>query len=272
MLGVFKVRREIKLTPVPYNGGTYSQTIAQPRTLAVSNIIKNILSTTNANKKINIEIALSSELTELPLPNPIPTPHYELTHLEKLKIIFKSMLEASYKSQDEAEDIGKGFALEMDRDLSNINTYVYFDMQTKFPLVVHRGSVDLINDWLVEDTLILTGLARLISPRVRLAKELVIKVEAKYKKFCDSFGHSMGARVSEESGAHGYILTYNKASGFGDIRKQTNPNQIDYRSPKDLVSLLSETQDTTIKYVGQDEGFINAHSLSILPEVQERRV
>jgi hypothetical protein len=269
MLGVFGNHRAKKLIPVPYDGGTYKRDNGRtpsPQFLQAIQAIKNIPT------KANIKSALKAELAMLPLPNNAPAPHYALTHLEKLKLLLKPLLEASYMSMAEAEEVAKQFALEMDTELSNENTYVYFDMMSGFPLVVHRGSVDLINDWLISDVLIATGLSRLINPRISMAQELVKKVEEKYQKPSDGFGHSLGSNVAENSGASGYILTYNKASGLGDIRRKTNPNQIDYRSPKDIVSLISETQDTTIKYVGEDAGFLEAHGLSILPTMAERRV
>jgi hypothetical protein len=57
-----------------------------------------------------------------------------------------------------------------------------------------------------------------------------------------------------------------------DIRKKTNPNQIDYRSYKDIVSLLAETQDTNIKYIANDKGLLYSHGTDILPSIQERRL
>lgn len=199
-------------------------------------------------------------------------PHHKMSHLEKLKMMFKTMLEASYKTPQEAEDIGKEYALVFDNNLSNENTYVYYDMETGYPLITHRGSSTLL-DWSVSDVLILTGLQHIVMPRVSIAREIVRKTEEKYKKPSDGFGHSLGGFAAEEAGHNGFILTYNKASGFGDIRKKIrNPKQIDYRNQLDIVSLLSETQDTQIKYIENKQGILSSHSLDILPSMQERRV
>lgn len=194
-----------------------------------------------------------------------------VNHLQKLKTIFKAMLEASYKTPQEASQTGQRYGLVFDTQLSNDNTYVYYDTETGFPLITHRGSTTLI-DWLVSDPLILTGMARVVMPRVTTAKEIVKQVEGKYKRPSDSFSHSLGGYIAEESGANGYILTYNKAAGLGDIRKKTNPKQIDYRSYADIVSLIAETQDTNIKYIENNKGLLYSHSTDILPEVQNRRV
>jgi hypothetical protein len=229
-------------------------------------------------KPISIENTISTKMNERSaetVAEPQPSfirPHYKMTHLQKLKMMFKRMLEASYKTPEEAEDIGKVYGLVFDNDLSNENTYVYYDMETRFPLITHRGSTTLL-DWTVSDVLILTGLQHIVMPRVSIAREIVRKTEEKYRKASDGYGHSLGGFVAEQAGHKGFILTYNKAAGFGDIRKKIrNPKQIDYRNQLDIVSLLSETQETQIKYIENKQGILSSHSLDILPSMQERRV
>ena len=207
----------------------------------------------------------------VPQPVPQPPPPPPINHLQKLKIMFKPLLEASYKTPQEAIEIGKRFHLIFDTEQSNYNTYVYYDTDTGFPLITHRGSTTIL-DWTVSDVLILTGLRHIVLPRVDTAIEIVKKVEAKYRKPSDAYGHSLGGLVAEQSGNRGFILTYNKAAGFGDIRKRTSRRQIDYRNSADIVSLLAETQDTQIKYIQNNEGILSSHSLSILPDVAQRRV
>ena len=67
-------------------------------------------------------------------------------------------------------------------------------------------------------------------------------------------------------------MTYNKATGLQDVAKAINPNQTDYRSAKDIVSLLSTTQRraNNLKTVA-DQGFLNAHTLESLPAIAEER-
>jgi hypothetical protein len=198
------------------------------------------------------------------------SPHYKTSHLNRLKQLLKPMLIASYKSQQEAEEIGKSYGLEFINEFSNENTFVYLDMITKFPLIVHRGSATA-EDWLVSDALILTGLSRILMPRVSIAREIVSKVEERYKKPSDAFGSSLGGNIAENSNAKGFILTHNKAAGLGDLFKRNDKSrQIDYRTKKDIVSLIAETQDTNIKYL-QDTGFLTSHSLNTLKEGQQDR-
>lgn len=189
-----------------------------------------------------------------------------INHLNKLATMFKPMLEASYMTPQEANEIGKKFNLIFDSELSNSNTYVYFDMQTLYPLITCRGSTTAI-DWLISDPLILTGASRLIMPRVSTAQAIVKQVEKKYNAPADGFGHSMGSFVIENSGTHGFIFTYNKAVGFGDIGKVVkNPKQYDFRNENDIVSLFAITQDTQLNNVGDSSvGYIEAHGLSSLP-------
>ncbi|KAJ1628035.1 hypothetical protein T492DRAFT_841890 [Pavlovales sp. CCMP2436] len=194
-------------------------------------------------------------------------------HVKRLREIFKTMLILSYEPAARAQSEAAALGLTMDIELSTENTYVYFDHQSDFPLIVHRGSMTA-SDWLLEDALILTGLVALTSsPRNAVGAEITRLVEEKYGQPADAFGHSLGGRVAEVSGASGYVFTYNKAAGLGDIAAPTRPRQTDYRNKKDIVSLLSETQThpLPIKYVGEDESLFNSHGLGILPETVERR-
>jgi hypothetical protein len=150
------------------------------------------------------------------------------------------------------------------------------DNKTGYPLIVHRGSFTT-SDWLIDDTMIASGFNKLIdSPRIRQAKRITQNVETFYNKDADAFGHSLGAVAAENSNANGYIMTYNKGTGLGDLRRNIqNDKQVDYRNRRDLVSLISETQqrNNNIRYVGTgDEGLIEAHGLDILPDVANRRI
>lgn len=196
-------------------------------------------------------------------------------HKLQLRKALKPLLEASYKPIENAESVALKYGYVLDRKLSVENTYVYVSTQTGFPLVVHRGSVSA-TDWLLEDVLIATGITSAFnnSPRLALARDITQKTEAKYGLPTDAFGHSLGGRVAEHSGANGYIMTYNKAVGLFDARTQVSKNQIDYRSPKDIVSALSVFQPREtgahIRHI-EDTGIINSHSVEALPKVASER-
>lgn len=195
-----------------------------------------------------------------------------INHKLQLRKAFRPLLQLSYDTIDEAETIGLKYNYKLDRDLSTYNTHVYVNNLDGIPLIVHRGS-HTIADWAIEDVAIITGLTEIFSsPRLNYAKEITTKVEAKYGKPADAFGHSLGAHLSEHSGAKGTIMTYNKATGIQDIGKQIPDNQIDYRASKDVVSLLSTTQrrKNKLKTI-TDPGLFNSHTVESLPTIAEER-
>lgn len=205
-----------------------------------------------------------------PAVKPAPKPKINIDHLTRLKQIFKLMIQTSFKTIPEAIRTASKNNLVFDKVLSNEDKYVYLDRLTGFALVTHRGSSTVV-DWLVSDVLIITGLSSIYLPRLSEATRITRAVEEKYGP-SDSFGFSLGGYVAERTNASGYILTYNKASNLNSIQQQTNDKQIDYRTKKDLVSFLSETQKTNIKYVGDDVSLLNAHSSDNLDDIQKRRV
>jgi ABC-type multidrug transport system fused ATPase/permease subunit len=103
------------------------------------------------------------------------------------------------------------------------------------------------------------------------AKKLNYNVEKKYGKPADAVGHSLGGRLVENSGAHGNIITYNKAIGLGDIGKTFKKNQLDIRTKRDIVSGLSGTQKHNVEIINQQKysnspamQIINAHDVKNL--------
>jgi hypothetical protein len=122
--------------------------------------------------------------------------------------------------------------------------------------------------------LIATGITNAFnnSPRLSSARDITKKTEAKYGLPADAFGHSLAGRIAEYSDAHGTILTFNKAVGLFDARTRVNKNQVDYRSPKDIVSALSEVQprDSHIRRIA-DAGLLRSHSIDSLPDIASAR-
>jgi len=137
----------------------------------------------------------------------------------------------------------------LDLQLSTNTTKVFYrdnsqmvvrDALPRRLVIVFRGS-STASDWLVEDTAILFGLAS-NTPRILEAKRITAAAEAKYKMPADAIGHSLGGRLAELSGAHGQIITYNKAVGIQDVGKTIDKKQTDYRTKGDAVSLMAVTQ------------------------------
>ena len=173
-----------------------------------------------------------------------------------------TILEASYKKQSEAqEDLGK-IGYNYDPELSNMESKVFVDKEGK-PSVAFRGSTR-VSDWLIEDPAIALGIK---TPKQRKAEALVKRVEAKYGKPTDVYGHSLAGTRAELSGASGNIYTYNKAVGLGQIGKKLPSRQTDVRTSKDIVSIGSLLQyGGTKKTIQSPSSIIGSHSLSALKD------
>ena len=81
-----------------------------------------------------------------------------------------------------------------------------------------------------------------LTPRYREAKRVAGKVKQKYgADKVTAIGHSLGGGLAASSGIKKRI-TYNKAVGLSDLWRPVSSGQIDYRTKKDPVSLLSYFQ------------------------------
>ena len=281
-LGVFTKPR-IELKPVPYNGGTFkpysqgtqsydtfmplvSNAITAPPTTTTKPLVKaSSVMRTPSNLPHRIG---GIEITQGPVTTYAETPDEPREHLEVLLTTFKQMLDLGYQAIEFSKNKCEEFGYTMDLQLSTIDTYVYMNNETGFPLIVHRGSITAA-DWIVEDGLILSTLTSFISsPRSVYARRITRRVETKYKKPTDCCGHSLGGRLAEVSEASGYVLTYNKAAGLQDIGKKINPKQYDFKSTNDIVSLLAQTQrrkDNVLTTV-DDKGIVGSHALKHLSD------
>lgn len=175
----------------------------------------------------------------------------------------RPILEASYQPKKLASKTLNKIGYTLDKKLSTNESKVFIDSDGN-PNIAFRGS-KTVKDFLFSDPLLAIGASRL-DPRVSEAKALTKKVENKYGKPADVFGHSLGGFLSENSGAKGNITTYNKAAGIVDIGKKIPISQTDIRTNNDLVSALSLTQ----KYNGNQQTIkgslnpIKAHGLENL--------
>ena len=189
------------------------------------------------------------------------------------------LLKLGYENQKEAKKDAKKYGYSYDGQLSNNETKVF--VKDGKPTIVHRGSKRL-SDW-AEDALILFGLEDKAAPvfshlskkyhighqlRSTKAKEITKKVEHKYHTSANTVGHSLGGRLAENSGAHGDIITYNKAVGLGDVgTKKNSKRQLDVRNSGDIVSVLGHTQNANKEQINSGMSFFNpikAHDLSHL--------
>jgi hypothetical protein len=149
----------------------------------------------------------------------------------------KALLQSSYLSQKHAQAKMKHHGYILDSGLSSMDTKVF--VKNGKPTVVHRGSTTA-KDY-VDDALLTVGLGK-HGHRYKNAVRVTQKAEHKYGTAANAIGHSYGAWLGEHSGANGDITTYNKAVSLADVFKTMPPNQTDFRTANDLVSMLSQTQ------------------------------
>lgn len=189
-----------------------------------------------------------------------------MKHSDKKYI--RPILEASYQPKKLASKTLAKSGYTLDKKLSTNESKVFLDSEGN-PNIAFRGSTTA-KDWLFSDPLLGIGASR-FDPRFQEAKALTRKVENKYGKPADVFGHSLGGSLAEASGARGNIITYNKGVGIAGIGKSVPKNQTDIRTPSDIVSALSLAQ----KHNGKLETLpvpllqnpVKAHSLENLPFV-----
>jgi len=177
----------------------------------------------------------------------------------------KTLLQASYEPTIKANDTLKKAGYTLDTSLSNMNSKVFTDSMGK-PHITFRGSRHIL-DWVRDDPLIALGLGK-YAPRVQQAQALTKKVEEKYHQPADVFGNSLGGALAERSGAHGKIVTHNKAVALTDIGKTISNKQIDVRSVQDPVSFLSLTQKHKGKFINTTPitGLVNSHLYTSLSD------
>lgn len=151
----------------------------------------------------------------------------------------KDILKASYKTQRGAKEQLEQQGWTYDPALSTIKDKVFLD-QAGNPVVLHRGSKRIGEDWIMSNLPLAFGVER-YSPRFQESKKIITQVREKYDKPVTSIGHSLGGALAEKSGAE-KVITYQKGTGLFDVAKQIPWNQTDIRTKYDLPSALSTYQ------------------------------
>ena len=167
-----------------------------------------------------------------------------------------NLVKASYQSQkDAAKSLGDRYT--PDAQLSSMNTKVYLDKETNKPIILHRGTSNFKD--ILDDGLLAFGLGKYTS-RYKNAQRVTKKVEAKYGAPAVAVGHSLGGWLAENSKNKGDILTYNKASGLGDIgTKKNSKRQFDVNTSGDVVSGIAHfTQNANKETLQNKNLFKNA--------------
>jgi len=185
----------------------------------------------------------------------------------KLRNDTGDLLKASYLPQKDAQAKMEKKGYKYDPQLSSMASKVYVAPDGT-PVISYRGT-KTVRD-VIDDGLIGLGLGK-YGFKYKGAQRLAKKVEDKYKKPADVVGHSMGSWLAENSGNHGNIITYNGASGLGDLGKKKSDRQLDISTRGDIVSGLGSTQkankeviDNRFKSKDFFKNSLNAHNLDNL--------
>jgi hypothetical protein len=213
--------------------------------------IKNYLTNNNTNKNQNTNQDQNIALSDSP----------------EQREFAKDLIDAGYKNygSDDENQILRKYNLSRDESLSNDKNRVYHDNASGKAYVVYPGTKDT-NDIGTDIAIGMSGLFNPIqnlTPRFREAKDVATKVKNKYgENQVTAIGHSLGGGLAASSGIKNRI-TYNKAVGLSDIVKPISSGEIDYRTKKDPVSVMSGFQrysDGAQKIeLDRGEGFIDSH-------------
>lgn len=148
-----------------------------------------------------------------------------------------------------AKDINDVDDYQLDRDLSNNLSQVYFNPKTNKSVIAHTGSNNL-SDWGSN-----LKYALGFTPEFEKRKKIQEQAYNKYGDKLITVGHSRGALASEKlARPNTEVYTLDKPSNLIDLfRGTTNPRQVDVRHKNDLVSYLSKFQPRKGKLVTIDD-------------------
>ena len=184
----------------------------------------------------------------------------------------KDLIDAGYKkygSEDENQILRK-HNLSRDESLSNDKNRVYKDNTSGKAYVLYPGTKDK-KDIATDIAIGLGGLftpIQNLTPRYREAKRVATKVKSKYgSDKVTAIGHSLGGGLAASSGIQKRI-TYNNAVGFSDLWKPVSKGQLDYRTKKDPVSILSYFQryakGAKKVQINRGKGVVDSHNQKYL--------
>lgn len=181
----------------------------------------------------------------------------------------QDILSASYQSNRDAENTLQNHGYKLDREYSDRNAKVFVNPQGESN-IVFRGSKAPV-DFFRSDLLLGLGLNKL-DPRQQESNNLIEKVQKKYNKDPNLYGHSLGGSLAEKAakatGNTGKIITYNKGASPFDIFQRNPNNQTDVRTSGDLVSSLSRMQSGGKKQeIKFNKGVLKSHNLKQLRRI-----
>jgi hypothetical protein len=182
----------------------------------------------------------------------------------------KGLLGASYDPK-----IDKVGDFILDSKLSTKTSKVYHNPNSGQTVVAHKGTEGIL-DWGNNAVYALGGkTAYKMTPRYKEAEKVQKKAESKYgAKNVSTIGHSQGGLQAELLGGKSKeIITLNKATR--PFESNTNKNQYDVRSGRDVVSALNPFEKKSSKNVeiqGETYNPLAEHSGDVLDRLDENQM
>jgi len=182
----------------------------------------------------------------------------------------KGLLGASYDPK-----IDKVGDFILDSKLSTKTSKVYHNPNSGQVVVAHKGTEGIL-DWGNNAVYALGGkTAYKMTPRYKEAEKVQKKAESKYgAKNVSTIGHSQGGLQAELLGGKSKeIITLNKATR--PFESNTNKNQYDVRSGRDVVSALNPFEKKSSKNIeieGESYNPLAEHSGDVLDRLEENQM
>lgn len=182
----------------------------------------------------------------------------------------KGLLGASYDPK-----IDKVGDFILDSKLSTKTSKVYHNPNTAQVVVAHKGTEGIL-DWGNNAVYALGGkTAYKMTSRYKEAEKVQKKAESKYgAKNVSTIGHSQGGLQAELLGGKSKeIITLNKATR--PFESNTNKNQYDVRSGRDVVSALNPFEKKSSKNIeieGESYNPLAEHSGDVLDRLEENQM
>lgn len=154
-------------------------------------------------------------------------------------LTLSTALAGSYRSKNQSADMMAKDNYVFDKDLSNIQSRVYFNQDENKLLITYRGTKNWLND-IPTDFGILTGTLK-DTDRYKSSKKVYDNAKAKYNgSELTVVGHSLGGSLASAVGEKGdKIVTYNKGAGIFEPFGKSKSNETSYRWAGDIISAMS---------------------------------
>ncbi len=174
--------------------------------------------------------------------------------------------EVSYEELDSAATMMSDYGYVLDKELSTIETKVFYSKELSDLIIMYRGS-QTKEDWLVTDTALASGNLKKTS-RYKRSDRLTKKARTKYSsaKRVTLFGHSLGGALASQLGnykkSRDNVVTYNKGVGVKNLSlfTKSNPNEVAYRIGGDIVSMGAKFDKNAKRYKSSFKGIDLAKS------------